>query len=78
MVLHLDNVSWAVGKMWAPDAVHWNGKYYLVFCALQAQPDREPIFRTGLAVAGAPAGPFEDIGFIQGVEWYAVGLLLAA
>ena len=71
MVLHLDNVSWAVGKMWAPDAVYWHGCYYLVFCALQARPQHEPIFRTGLAVADTPAGPFTDIGFIHGVDWYA-------
>lgn len=70
MVLHLDNVSWAVGKMWAPDAVHWKGKYYLVFCALHPEKTgQEPMFRTGLAVADRPAGPFKDIGFVHGVEW---------
>lgn len=66
MVLHLDNVTWASANMWAPDAAYRNGTYFLVFCALEAATG---MFRTGLAVSDRPEGPFEDHGFIDGVEW---------
>ncbi len=73
MVLHVDNVSWADSHMWAPDAVYWKGRYYLVYCAKQARKRHGPIFRTGMAVSDKPTGPFKDVGFVQGIEWYAMG-----
>jgi Glycosyl hydrolases family 43/Carbohydrate binding module (family 35) len=65
IVLHLDDVSWAVSHMWAIDCVFWKGLYYLVFCAIEKGTRK---FRTGLATSKAPQGPFKDIGYIQGVE----------
>lgn len=65
-VLSVDDVSWAAGYAWAADAVFWNGKYYLVYCMIESSTG---IFRTGLAESDVPQGPFNDIGFIEGVEW---------
>lgn len=64
-VLHLKNVPWAISHMWAIDAVLWKDMYYLVYCAVE-KGGRQ--FRTGLAVSTLPQGPFNDIGYIQGIE----------
>src|SRR5690606_10375410 len=32
-ILHVDDVPWAAGHMWAPDAATANGRYYLYFPA---------------------------------------------
>lgn len=53
-VLSKDDVPWVRDQMWAPDVVHKNGKYYLVFPAR----DKEGNFRLGIATAEKPEGPF--------------------
>jgi len=63
--LHLKDVKWAISHMWAIDAVLWKGTYYLVYCAVERESGA---FKTGLATSPVPQGPFEDIGFIEGVE----------
>lgn len=55
VALHVDNVSWAEKQMWAPDAAHKNGKYYLFFPAKAY----DGIFRIGVAVSDSPIGPFQ-------------------
>lgn len=65
-VLHLDRVQWAVSHMWAVDAVYRHGKYYLIYCAVEKETSQ---FRTGVAVSTQPQGPFDDMGFIHGIEW---------
>ena len=55
VALHVDNVSWAEKQMWAPDAAHKNGKYYLFFPAKAY----DGIFRIGVAVSDNPVGPFQ-------------------
>jgi hypothetical protein len=65
-ILHLDQVDWAVSHMWAIDANYWQGKYYLVFCAIERESST---FKTGLAVSDRPEGPFTNLGTIAGVEW---------
>lgn len=65
MILHLDRVKWASSHMWAIDAIFRAGTYYLVYCAVEL---RTGMFRTGLATSDRPEGPFDDIGFIQGVD----------
>ena len=65
-ILHLDQVDWAVSHMWAIDANYWQGKYYLVFCAIERETST---FKTGLAVSDRPEGPFTNLGTIAGVEW---------
>ncbi len=65
-VLHLDDVKWAISNMWAIDAAYRHGLYYLIFCALEAETG---MYRTGVATSKNPQGPFEDRGFIEGIEW---------
>ena len=54
VALDINDVPWAGRQMWAPDAAHKNGKYYLFFPA----KDKEDIFRIGVATSVDPAGPF--------------------
>jgi len=54
MALHVRGVPWAAKQMWAPDAAHRDGRYYLYFPA----KDGEGRFRIGVAVADRPEGPF--------------------
>lgn len=54
VALHRKDVPWVTSQMWAPDAVHKNGKYYLVFPAR----DQEGNFRLGIASGDKPEGPF--------------------
>lgn len=54
VALHVDDVPWAARQMWAPDAAHKNGKYYLFFPA----KGHDDIFRIGVAVSDSPVGPF--------------------
>ena len=65
-ILQLDQVDWAISHMWAIDANYWQGRYYLVFCAIERESST---FKTGLAVSDRPEGPFTNLGIIQGVEW---------
>ncbi|WP_420010149.1 glycoside hydrolase family 43 protein [Xanthomonas sacchari] len=54
VALHVRDVPWASRQMWAPDAAHRDGRYYLYFPAKDAQE----LFRIGVAVADRPEGPF--------------------
>ncbi|MDR6968521.1 beta-xylosidase [Flavobacterium arsenatis] len=54
LALHVKDVKWAEKQMWAPDAAHKDGKYYLYFPA--KRPDG--IFQIGVAVSDSPVGPF--------------------
>lgn len=65
-VLHFKDVDWAANNAWAIDAVKYRGVYYLVYCMKEKGTG---IFRTGMAISQRPQGPFEDIGFVKGVDW---------
>jgi len=54
LALHVKDVPWAERQMWAPDAAHKAGKYYLYFPAKRA----DNIFQIGIAVSDSPTGPF--------------------
>ncbi|TDD99511.1 glycoside hydrolase family 43 protein [Flavobacterium cellulosilyticum] len=54
LALHVNDVPWAERQMWAPDAAHKNGKYYLYFPAKRG----DGIFQIGVAIGDTPAGPF--------------------
>ena len=54
LALSQNDVPWVRDQMWAPDAIQYNGKYYLIFPA----KDQEGIFRIGVAVSDSPVGPF--------------------
>jgi beta-xylosidase len=53
--LNIKDVPWAWKQMWAPDAAHKNGNYYLFFPA----KDKAGIFRIGVAVSASPARLFK-------------------
>lgn len=59
-VLDIKNVSWAAYAIWAPTAIHLNGKYYLFFAANDIQ--KQDTFPGGISVAvsDSPGGPFID------------------
>ena len=52
--LNLKDIPWAKRQLWAPDAAHKDGKYFLYFPAR----DQQDIFRIGVATSDSPAGPF--------------------
>ena len=54
VILDLKDIPWATQQLWAPDAAHKDGKYYLYFPAR----DKNNVFRIGAAVADRPEGPF--------------------
>ena len=54
VALHVKDVSWADKQMWAPDAAHKDGKYYLFFPAKKA----DGVFQIGVAIGNNPSGPF--------------------
>lgn len=54
LALHVRDVPWADRQMWAPDAAHKDGRYYLYFPAKRA----DGIFQIGVAVSDTPQGPF--------------------
>ncbi|MCI4589515.1 glycoside hydrolase family 43 protein [Sphingobium sp. BYY-5] len=55
VALDVKDVPWAEKQMWAPDAAHKNGTYYLYFPA----KDKEGAFRIGVATSNNPMGPFK-------------------
>ena len=58
-VLDVENVSWAAYAMWAPSAVHHQGRYYLFFAANDIKTN-DQLGGIGVAVADRPEGPFRD------------------
>lgn len=54
VALHVKDVPWAEKQMWAPDAAHKDGKYYLFFPAKA----HDGIFKIGVAISDSPTGPF--------------------
>ncbi len=74
-ILTTNEVKWAKGAMWAPDAHEVDGKYYLFFSANDTYPvsrrrtDDAPCKEPGLqryggigvAVADKPEGPYRDL-----------------
>jgi beta-xylosidase len=52
IIFSLDSIRWATNYAWAPDCAYRNGKYYFYYPV-----DKQKI---GVAVSGAPYGPFKD------------------
>ena len=59
-VLSVKNVAWAAYAIWAPSAIHLNGRYYLLFAANDIQKTDQFDGGIGVAVSGQPGGPFVD------------------
>ena len=60
-VLDIKNVSWAAYAIWAPTAIHLNGKFYLLFAANDIQKHDTFPGGIGIAVSDNPGGPFIDL-----------------
>jgi beta-xylosidase len=60
-VLNIKNVPWAAYAIWAPSAIHLNGKYYLFFAANDIQEHDTFPGGIGVAVSDLPGGPFIDL-----------------
>ncbi|MCH5210540.1 MAG: family 43 glycosylhydrolase [Oscillospiraceae bacterium] len=63
IVMDESSISWVNDKVsaWASQAIKYNGKYYLYYCA----ETKHSIYggkSIGVAVADAPTGPYVDIG----------------
>ncbi|TCK85873.1 glycosyl hydrolase family 43 [Albibacterium bauzanense] len=54
VAMRVEDIPWAEKQLWAPDAAHKNGTYYLFFPA----KDYDGIFRIGVAISTSPGGPF--------------------
>jgi len=59
-VLDIRDVPWAAYAIWAPTAIHLNGKYYLFFAANDIQKSDTFPGGIGIAVSDRPGGPFKD------------------
>lgn len=59
-VLSVKDISWAAYAVWAPSAIHLNGKYYLFFAANDIQKTDSFDGGIGVAVSEKPSGPFVD------------------
>ena len=59
-VLDIKNVPWAAYAIWAPTAIHRNGKYFLFFAANDIQKSDTFLGGIGVAVSDTPGGPFVD------------------
>ena len=60
-VLDIRNVAWAAYAIWAPTAIHLNGKYFLFFAANDIQKTDTFLGGIGEAVSDSPGGPFLDV-----------------
>jgi beta-xylosidase len=59
-VLSVGTVKWAAYAIWAPSAIHLNGKYYLFFAANDIQKNQTNPGGIGEAVSDSPGGPLVD------------------
>jgi beta-xylosidase len=59
-VFDIKDASWAAYAIWAPTAIHLNGKYYLFFAANDIQKKDTFPGGIGVAVSDSPGGPFVD------------------
>ena len=59
-VLDVTNVPWAAYALWAPTALQYKGRYYLLFAANDLQKKQKGPGGIGIAVSDSPGGPFID------------------
>lgn len=57
-IFSLDDIDWADGRAWAPQAVERNGKYYL-YCPVKKNEGGMAI---AVGISDSPTGPFRDLG----------------
>ena len=54
VALSVKDIPWAGRQLWAPDAAHKDGTYYLYF----PLKDKQDVFHIGVATSDKPGGPF--------------------
>jgi len=59
-VFHRDAKSWGVGSFWAPEVIHYQGKFYMIYSA-SGQTMYGKGLRLCLAESDKPEGPFKDV-----------------
>ncbi len=59
-ILDIHNVAWAAYAIWAPTAIHLNGRFYLFFAANDIQKHDSFPGGIGVAESDQPGGPFID------------------
>lgn len=52
--------SWGKSTYWAPEVIHYNGKFYMVF-SCKGGEEGQTALRLCLAVSDTPEGPFMDL-----------------
>ncbi len=57
-IFSLDDIEWADGRAWAPQAVERNGKFFL-YCPVKKNEGGMAI---AVGVSDSPVGPFKDLG----------------
>jgi len=61
MALLRDHATWGSHNFWAPDALHYNGKFYLFYSCVGPVEPGETSHRICAAVADSPVGPFKEV-----------------
>jgi beta-xylosidase len=61
MALSRDHQSWGNSNFWAPDAIHYNGKFYLFYNCVGPVGRGRMSHRICAAVSDNPLGPFKEI-----------------
>jgi beta-xylosidase len=50
--------SWATGSFWAPEVIHYNGKFFMIFSCMGPVDSG---LRIAVAASSSPEGPFMDL-----------------
>lgn len=73
-ILNASEVSWGRpegGFMWAPDCAYKDGKYYFYF-PHPSEKRWNDTWKIGVAVSTHPASDFKSIGYIKGIDGFAM------
>jgi len=57
-VFRKTNATWGQGSFWAPEVIHYLGKFYAVYCAFNPKVKGH---RICIAVSDRPEGPFKEL-----------------
>jgi beta-xylosidase len=68
MALSRDHLSWGNSNFWAPDAIHYNGKFYLFYNCVGPVGYGRMSHRLCAAISDNPLGPFKEV---RGPLWDA-------
>jgi beta-xylosidase len=60
MALSRDHLTWGSQNFWAPDAIHYKGKFYLFYSCVGPVSNGRTSHRICVAIADNPLGPFKE------------------